>query len=288
MAAIKKVGVFAVLAVALLMFSSVAFSAAASSSASDSLSQLLSAVGAFLAGFGSSSTTITGYQVSETIVCPAKITAKSDKSSYVKGESGTFTVNTYDSAGSPSYSKVAVKYNIAGIDYNGELITNPSGTFSTGITAMGAAVGVYSYTFSSPSGCGYVSATLTYEVVDASTAPAPTPAPTPVVVKEQVKCAFMNSAYLQKCYSNDGRFSCSGTGTCVAGVSGDKGTKLTWKSSCGGYAYTVIDEVNEQAEFKCEATPTPTPVCTDSDGGSNYYVKGVSSDGKTDYPDYCS
>ena len=33
---------------------------------------------------------------------------------------------------------------------------------------------------------------------------------------------------------------------------------LTWKSSCGGYAYTVIDGVDENIEFKCETQATPT------------------------------
>jgi hypothetical protein len=69
--------------------------------------------------------------------------------------------------------------------------------------------------------------------------------------KEQVKCVFKNSNYQQSCYSDDGRFSCSGTGTCIADVYGNNGEKLTWKSSCGGYAYTVIDGQNEYAEFDC-------------------------------------
>ncbi len=73
----------------------------------------------------------------------------------------------------------------------------------------------------------------------------------PVVVKEQVKCVFANSNEIQKCYTDNGQFGCSGTGTCVADVSGEKGTKQTWKSSCGGYAYTIIDGDNDYAEFKC-------------------------------------
>jgi len=73
----------------------------------------------------------------------------------------------------------------------------------------------------------------------------------PVVVKEQVKCVFANSNEIQKCYTDDGQFGCSGTGTCVADVSGEKGTKQTWKSSCGGYAYTIIDGDNDYAKFRC-------------------------------------
>jgi len=71
------------------------------------------------------------------------------------------------------------------------------------------------------------------------------------IVKEQVKCIFINSDSAQKCYTDDGVFGCSGTGICVSNVSGDKGDKITWKSSCGGYAYTVLDGNNNHAEFKC-------------------------------------
>ncbi len=154
--------------------------------------------------------------------------------------------------------------------------------------------GTYTATFSvSTSNDADTSNNIASKQVIILAAPSTVPAPTPVVAKEQVKCAFVNSASQQKCYSDDGRFSCSGVESCLADVSGDKGTKLVWKSSCGGYAYTVIDGSNENAEFKCETnTPAPTPAptlgCKDSDGGSNYYVKGVSSDGKADYSDYCS
>lgn len=92
-----------------------------------------------------------------------------------------------------------------------------------------------------------------------------------VMIKEQVKCVFLDSDVLihphsalkEKCYSDDGRFGCSWDGNvvveengkkyayCIAEVYGNKGTKLTWKSSCGGYAYTLIDGNNEDAEFKC-------------------------------------
>ncbi|MEK6927865.1 MAG: hypothetical protein AABX11_05525 [Nanoarchaeota archaeon] len=92
----------------------------------------------------------------------------------------------------------------------------------------------------------------------------------PPTLKEQVKCVFDNSGDIQKCYTDDGKFVCSGTGTCNTDISGDKGRKLTWKSSCGGYAYTVIDGENEDVEFKCTKTnetptapiPTVTPTTT--------------------------
>ena len=73
------------------------------------------------------------------------------------------------------------------------------------------------------------------------------------IVNEQIKCVFLNSNAEQKCYTNDGKFSCSGTGSCLVDVSGEKGTKLEWKSSCSGYpAYTTTDGINEDANFKCE------------------------------------
>ena len=80
--------------------------------------------------------------------------------------------------------------------------------------------------------------------------------PTPTV-KEQVKCLFASAKETQKCYSDDG-FGCSGIETCVADVYGEKGKIQTWKSSCGGYAYTTIDGNNEYAKFDCSLT-TCTP-----------------------------
>jgi len=72
----------------------------------------------------------------------------------------------------------------------------------------------------------------------------------PAQVREQIKCVFSGSNKVEKCYSDNSN-SCSGSGTCVADVSGPKGQKLTWKSSCGGYAYTTMDGKGEYAEFKC-------------------------------------
>lgn len=85
-------------------------------------------------------------------------------------------------------------------------------------------------------------------------------APQTAIVNEQVKCVFINSGSEQNCYTDDGRFSCSGIGTCVTDVSGEKGKKLIWKSSCEGYAYTIVEGENEYAEFKCMYTQKPTEV----------------------------
>lgn len=70
-------------------------------------------------------------------------------------------------------------------------------------------------------------------------------------LKEPMTCVFADSDKEEKCYSDDGLFSCSGIGKCAADVYGEKDKKLTWKSSCGGYAYTVIDGNSDYAEFKC-------------------------------------
>jgi hypothetical protein len=79
----------------------------------------------------------------------------------------------------------------------------------------------------------------------------------PNTVKEEVRCIFKNSNSEQKCYSDKG-FGCSGMETCVADVYGTSGEKIAWKSTCGGYAYTVIDGANEYANFDCGSTQTCT------------------------------
>ncbi|MEM4637510.1 MAG: hypothetical protein QXK76_00615 [Candidatus Woesearchaeota archaeon] len=68
-------------------------------------------------------------------------------------------------------------------------------------------------------------------------------------VKEKVKCVFQDSTTTQVCSSDKG--SCSGVDVCIVDVSGKKGEQVTWKSTCGGYAYTVMDGQNDYAKFKC-------------------------------------
>jgi len=101
-------------------------------------------------------------------------------------------------------------------------------------------------------------------------------------IKEQVKCIFYNSDILtqptpakpyEKCYA-DLRTAvqavCTSDGNvaekngkkylyCLVDVAGEKGAKLTWKSSCGGYAYTTIDGNNEIVEFECVPSSNVTP-----------------------------
>lgn len=143
---------------------------------------------------------------------------------------------------------------------------------------------------------------------------------TAVIVKEQVKCIFTDSASEQKCYTDDWRFSCSGVGSCLVNIEGEKDRQLNWKSSCGSFASTVINGYDKEIAFKCASLPscpqlvpplkkegcTYTPRydanncvigydekcisavgCTDSDGGQNYEVKGTAKDMYGEKTDFC-
>jgi len=88
-------------------------------------------------------------------------------------------------------------------------------------------------------------------------------------VEEQVKCIFKSSTSEQKCYiatdnSNYSDYGCSGAESCAVDIRGINGDKITWKSSCGGYAYTVMNGSNEYAVFNCadQAIATPTILTT--------------------------
>lgn len=71
-------------------------------------------------------------------------------------------------------------------------------------------------------------------------------------VTGRVKCGFTGSNRKEKCYSE--KASCSGLDSCVTEVKGQPGERITWKSSCGGYAYTSLEEGNLQyAIFQCSA-----------------------------------
>jgi len=85
---------------------------------------------------------------------------------------------------------------------------------------------------------------------------------------EQVKCIFADSSEMQKCYTNDYKFSCSGIGSCIADVSGVSGTQLIWKSSCGMEFSTTIDGTNEELKFFC-----PIPVASTGGGSSSTTVQ---------------
>ena len=69
---------------------------------------------------------------------------------------------------------------------------------------------------------------------------------------EIVTCVFKGSSTAQECYSGSyGSFGCKGVTSCTVKVQAAPGTQITWKSSCGGYAYTTVDGVDESAEFFC-------------------------------------
>lgn len=86
-------------------------------------------------------------------------------------------------------------------------------------------------------------------------------------VSEQYKCIFNNATSQQTCGVAEisSRATCSGVGTCGDYVKGYLGEKLTWKSSCGGYAYTTIDGTSEYANFDCSSTQ-PTITVTSPNG----------------------
>ncbi len=125
----------------------------------------------------------------------------------------------------------------------------------------------------------------------------PVPVQSTESIREQVKCTFLNSNAYQKCYAYDGKFACSGIGNCLVDVFGIKGTKLAWKSSCGGYFETVIDGQNNEINFECpqlaqpissqvQPSPIQASTCTDSDG-PDYYTQGKTCAGATCEIDVC-
>jgi hypothetical protein len=80
-----------------------------------------------------------------------------------------------------------------------------------------------------------------------------TPPPPPPPVSEWVTCLFKGSTTYQECYSPKG--SCKGLLGCTVQVTGTIGEKVEWKSTCGGYATTVIDGMPEPANFVCGPQP---------------------------------
>ena len=87
-----------------------------------------------------------------------------------------------------------------------------------------------------------------------SSAPNISNATAPALLSEYVKCVFNNSVTNQTCYSGSGLSeTCTGKESCSLIAKGNKGEKYTWKSSCGGYAYTIMDGVDDYAYFDCPA-----------------------------------
>jgi len=96
-----------------------------------------------------------------------------------------------------------------------------------------------------------------------------------VIIKEKIECVFENTNSIQECHSPESEVSCEGVGRCTVEVYGEKGKRLTWKSSCGGYKYTTMNGKDEVVKFSCG-----TSSCKDSDNGVDYYVRGHT---KADY-----
>ena len=78
-------------------------------------------------------------------------------------------------------------------------------------------------------------------------------------VSEQTKCIFKNSPSKQTCYTADdnSRALCSDSAACSIEIKGHMNEKITWKSSCGGYGYTILDGKEEVVEFECKGGETP-------------------------------
>jgi hypothetical protein len=83
------------------------------------------------------------------------------------------------------------------------------------------------------------------------------------IIAEKVKCVFSGSQADHECISDTGQH-CRGRDSCVVDVRGNKGQKIAWKSTCGGFTATIIDGHDDYAEFDC----ANAPAATSSGGGS--------------------
>src|SRR3989338_7060131 len=76
-------------------------------------------------------------------------------------------------------------------------------------------------------------------------------------IKEQITCIFKGAKTEQECYTADiVKAKCKGMESCITGLSAPKGEKITWKSSCGGYQYTIQDGDDETITFECATGET--------------------------------
>ena len=150
---------------------------------------------------------------------------------------------------------------------------------------LGAQIGVGEtltfYAYGDPGSWRFTGGYLLIEFTDNTSAQIPVPASditpsdqTRPVVTEQVTCVFNgNGAATQSCKTADANaFGCSGVSSCDASVKGYSGSQITWKSTCGGYAYTTIDGFNEKAVFECSGSgPTqPSITVVSPNGGETF------------------
>ena len=76
-------------------------------------------------------------------------------------------------------------------------------------------------------------------------------------IKEQITCIFKGAKAERECYTADiVKAKCKGMESCITGLSAPKGEKITWKSSCGGYQYTIQDGNDETITFECATGET--------------------------------
>src|SRR3989338_5891503 len=79
-----------------------------------------------------------------------------------------------------------------------------------------------------------------------------------MLFEEQVKCVFADSDSEQKCYSDDSKFSCSGTGSCIVNIAAPGyGMRIILKSTCGGFAYSFLNQTNKSIELNCQGIKEP-------------------------------
>lgn len=164
-------------------------------------------------------------------------------------EVGTWTIKASDpEKGSLSYS---VSWGDSELDQAAPTAlksTEQSFTQSSSFTHSYSKIGIYTITIIVTDNQGLTARTTLNVKVEESAYP---------TISEQVKCVFKGSQTDQKCYgasSNYTNYNCVDKEACVVDVKGKKGERVTWKSTCGGYAYTTIDGQNEYAEFTCGAT----------------------------------
>ena len=108
-------------------------------------------------------------------------------------------------------------------------------------------------------------------------------------ITENITCKFNNIENInkkQKCYlaTNDKEIYCvalPNIGSCIISYEGYEGEKLTWKSSCGGYQYTLQDGKDEVIYFNCESGETNITQIRDRGFRNAYFQCYDGTEGKS-------